>query len=142
MRQATASATRATLEDAIPPVVHAVDLVAVEEGRERPAGKGGEVPAQPLDELGDAAVTFPAVIASGVADEDVIGHGRCLVGDTAWSGLTFGRGSTPPKCLTEGLRHRKNRETSGPGPGRGLETRAQQIRPGLLATVSCIGSSP
>ena len=50
----------------------------------------------PVLELGDAAL---GVVAPGVADEEVVGHGRCLVGVPRRHGDSLGRPRTPADAL-------------------------------------------
>jgi len=64
-----------SLQDAVTPVVHALNLGDVEERTERAAGMRLEVAADALDKLGDAAVP---IVASRVRDEEIVGHGVVL----------------------------------------------------------------
>jgi len=59
------------LQDAVAPVLHALDFVCIEEGLERAAGEGLEVAADAPDELGDAAVF---IVPPGVADKKIVAH--------------------------------------------------------------------
>ena len=57
----------------MPPVIHAVDVVGVEEDAEAlAAGELAVIVLDPGLELGDAALD---VVAPGVADEEVVRHG-------------------------------------------------------------------
>ena len=56
----------------MPPVVHAVDVVLVEETGESLAAELAVVGGDAFDELGD---TLVGVVAPGVADEEVVRHG-------------------------------------------------------------------
>jgi len=56
----------------VPPVVHAEDIVLVEEVGEFLAAELAVVRGDMLDQVGDAAA---GVVAPGVADEEVVGHG-------------------------------------------------------------------
>ncbi len=63
------------LKDPLPPVLHAVDFLLIEERDEFTAVdafKRGEVFLNAVDKLGDAALL---VIAARVGDEEVVGHG-------------------------------------------------------------------
>jgi len=65
-----------SLQDALPPVVHPVDYVAVEEGTQLAAllvaFEAGEVAPDALDEFRDAALPIDK---ARVADEDAVGRG-------------------------------------------------------------------
>ena len=75
------------IEDAMPPVVHALDVEGVEEHAEVLAAAAGEpavIGLDPLLEFGDAALS---IVAPGVADEEVVGHGVRYPGATIPLGL-------------------------------------------------------
>ena len=70
-------------EDFVPPVLHAVDFLLVEEGDEITIRERREVCLDAIDELGDTTLL---VVAPRVADEDVVGHGesRRIETDSGW----------------------------------------------------------
>src|SRR5437899_2536701 len=68
------------VKDAMLPVVHALDVELVEEDAEVLATGADELAViglDPLLELGDAAL---GIVAPGVADEEVVGHGEGIQG--------------------------------------------------------------
>lgn len=60
-----------SLKDALPPILHPVDFLNIEEWDEFATGVAREVGLDALDELGDAALF---VIAPRIADKNIVGH--------------------------------------------------------------------